>query len=261
MCATNPTVCGAFSQMLKVFPNQKELASRLKTEIQHIAQDSITKRGIFKLVLSGGSLPNLLFSSFNDHARIGNTGNDSDDAKDSSAMLPEVDKWHIYFADERLVELSSPDSNFNQSKPLLNLLGVSSSNIHTINEEMINEPSKCAQDYSAKIGSNPQFDLILLGMGPDGHTCSLFPNHPLLDSTSNVAFLTDSPKPPSARITLTFPVLNNSLNVIIVACGEQKSNVIKDIFELNLDYPAARVKNLGNLWWFVDQDAAQLLSK
>ena len=256
--------------MLTVFPNQKELASRLKTEIQHIAQDSIMKRGIFKLVLSGGSLPSLLFNSFNDHEGCGldfvsgltngTIGNDSD-AKDSNTKVPEVRKWHIYFADERLVELSSPDSNFNQCKSLLNLLGVPSRNIHTINEEHINEPPKCAQDYSAKIGSNPQFDLILLGMGPDGHTCSLFPNHPLLDSTSIVDYLTDSPKPPSARITLTFPVLNNSLNVIIVACGEQKSKVIKDIFELKLDYPAARVKNLGNLLWFVDQDAAQLLGK
>lgn len=95
---------------------------------------------------------------------------------------------------------------------------------------------KAAMDYVKKLSiyfpSNyiPRFDLLLLGMGPDGHTCSLFPGHPLLEETSVwVASITDSPKPPPCRITLTFPVINNTRLAIFIATGESKASMIKVI--------------------------------
>lgn len=91
-----------------------------------------------------------------------------------------------------------------------------------------------AKDYIKKLSiyfppnDVPRFDLLLLGMGPDGHTCSLFPGHPLLQETSVwVASITDSPKPPPSRITLTFPVINNTQLAIFVAVGESKAPMIK----------------------------------
>lgn len=93
---------------------------------------------------------------------------------------------------------------------------------------------EAAKDYIQKIAvhfqpdSIPRFHLLLLGMGPDGHTCSLFPNHHLLDETSVwVAPINDSPKPPPSRITLTFPVVNNAEYCAFAVCGQGKAEVVK----------------------------------
>ena len=99
-------------------------------------------------------------------------------------------------------------------------------------------------------------------MGPDGHTCSLFPNHPLLDEKSKtVAHIIDSPKPPPERVTLTYPVLNNAKNVIFVSTGDGKKDVIEKILK-NQDatFPATRVSPInGNLIWILDEAAASKL--
>lgn len=95
---------------------------------------------------------------------------------------------------------------------------------------------EAATDYIKKLSiyfppnNIPRFDLLLLGMGPDGHTCSLFPGHSLLQETSVwVSSIVDSPKPPPCRITLTFPVINNTRQAIFVATGESKASMIKVI--------------------------------
>lgn len=129
----------------------------------------------------------------------------------------------------------------------------------------INDPiEKVASDYEAKIRENlqkptgvPSFDLLLLGVGPDGHTASLFPGHALLDVNDRlVAFIKDSPKPPPQRITMTFSLINNARHSIFAVAGSGKAEIVKKIFLDKEDLPAGRVKAVEKVHWLLDEDSA-----
>lgn len=177
----------------------------------------------------------------------------------------------IYFADERLVPFDSPESNFGLVKrKLLDQLPPDGPHPHVfhINEKLIDDAQEAADDYekvlirgfankdSVKL---PMFDLLLLGCAPDGHICSLFPNHPLLrEEYAWVAPVEDAPKPPPRRITLTLPVITHSHRVTFVVEGSTKAPVIKTIMERpEKGLPSSLVNEAaaGKVSWFVD-DAA-----
>lgn len=129
----------------------------------------------------------------------------------------------------------------------------------------VNDPlDKVAREYEATIRRDfnmptgvPSFDLLLLGVGPDGHTASLFPGHKLLDVTDRlIASISDSPKPPPQRITMTFPLINNARFSIFAVPGKAKAEIIKKIFADQEDLPAGRVKALEKVYWLLDQDSA-----
>ncbi|NXR69997.1 6PGL phosphogluconolactonase, partial [Rhadina sibilatrix] len=109
----------------------------------------------------------------------------------------------------------------------------------------------------------PQFDLLVLGVGPDGHTCSLFPGHALLqEQNSLISPILDSPKPPAQRVTMTLPLLNSSRSVLFVASGASKAPVLKRILEGQEEapLPAARVRpRSSRLRWLLDEEAAKEL--
>lgn len=177
------------------------------------------------MAMSGGSLPSFLrgLSKFFEEMKVD----------------PQFSSWHILLADERCVVVGDPDSNLGAiQKEVLDKSGIPSSNVHGINEEKLDSPEEMAKEYEETVKNvllqscGGKLDLALLGFGPDGHTCSLFPEHDLLsESDKLVASIENSPKPPPNRITMTFPLLNASRNVIFCGAGSSKAPILKEIFE------------------------------
>ncbi|KAI8575820.1 hypothetical protein K450DRAFT_260044 [Umbelopsis ramanniana AG] len=238
-----------------VFPSTDALSEGLNDYVQKLSRQAIASHGKFTVAVSGGSLPKLLSKNLAGNSAI------------------DFSKWHVFFADERCVPLDHADSNYLEVKhQLLDKLNgkIPDANVHTINASMVSDAEKCAQDYEQQLkdvfgsDSTPEFDLLLLGMGPDGHTCSLFPGHPLLDENKRwVAPIFDSPKPPKERITLTFPVVNNAKEVAFVTAGDGKKDMVQMIQEQpELKLPCQRVMpKSGEVYWFIDEPAGQKLSK
>lgn len=169
-----------------------------------------------------------------------------------------------------MVPFDSADSNHGTCQQrLFSQVPIPEAQIYTIDLTLLNDLEELADDYETKLirefaakdsARYPVFDLILLGMGPDGHTASLFPGHQLLDETERwVAYIEDSPKPPPKRITLTYLVINHAARVAFVATGKEKQDMLKAVLDdPACDLPAARVKPHypGNLYWFVDDAAS-----
>ena len=176
----------------------------------------------------------------------------------------------VFYADERVVPLNHPDSNHNLCMTeLFSKVPIPQSNIHTIDISLANDLEELCDAYEKELihefaqrdsARFPIFDLILLGIGPDGHTASLFPGHELLSEEDRwVAYIEDSPKPPPKRITLTFPVINHAARVAFVASGEGKADTLKTVLDNpEQGLPASRVRpaSPGQVYWFLDDAAS-----
>ncbi|KAF8420427.1 hypothetical protein EV426DRAFT_612274 [Tirmania nivea] len=238
------------------FPNNDKLSSGLAEYVLKAQNLALSRHTKFRIAVSGGSLPSILASP----ALI----------NDPSAQWS---KWEIFFADERAVPLSHPDSNYGLLKSvLLDKLPKASDapKVFPIDESLLGDTQELAvayektlvQSFAAKDSVKlPIFDLILLGCGPDGHTCSLFPKHELLrEGVAWVAPIEDSPKPPPRRITLTLPVVTHAIRVVFVATGAGKKEVLKTIFEKPEEGLPCSLVNVGagdKVVWFTDDAAIQ----
>lgn len=219
------------SPNLYSYSDTDAVASHLRTYILNCQAHAFQRHNAFKIAVSGGSLPATLSKSLL--------------AQPTSADdTPEFSKWEIFFADERAVPLDHEDSNYGLlKKDLLDKIPkeLGTPKVHPINVEVMDNTQEIADQYQDVIMSSfaskdsvklPQFDLILLGCGPDGHTCSLFPGHALLrESDAWVAAIEDSPKPPPRRITLTLPVVLHASKIAFVATGGGKQEILKKILE------------------------------
>ncbi|KAL2022321.1 hypothetical protein VTK56DRAFT_5719 [Thermocarpiscus australiensis] len=244
---------------LYAFPNVDALAPALRAYVISCQEAGLARHGVFKVGVSGGSLPKILAQ-----ALLAPPTSDADTVK--------WDKWEIFFADERAVPLDHADSNYGLLKAeLLDKLpaGTLQPTVHAIDTSLLEDAQELADQYEQALVRSfasrdsvklPIFDLLLLGCGPDGHTCSLFPGHELLRETSAwVAPIEDSPKPPPRRITLTLPVVTHAVRVAFVATGAGKKEIMKQIFEEGKGLPCALV-NEGTgerCSWFVDNDAVE----
>ncbi|XP_054859565.1 6-phosphogluconolactonase [Eublepharis macularius] len=245
-----PAAAASPPPQVSVFPSPQELGSALAQLVAQREAQSGAGGGRFSLGLSGGSLVRIL-------------------AQELPAAAADPARWLVAFVDERRVPLEDPESNYGAYKTyLFSKIAIPEDQIVVINPSLPVE--EAAADYAAKLkeafqGEDmPVFDLLILGVGPDGHTCSLFPDHPLLQEREKiVAAISDSPKPPPERITLTLPVLNAARSVVFVATGDSKAAVIKRILEGNEEdpLPAALVQpHTGKLYWFLDEPAAKELT-
>ena len=176
----------------------------------------------------------------------------------------------VYYADERLVPLGHEDSNHKlNTEEFFSKVPIPQKNIHPIDTSLLGDAEELSDAYEKELihefaqkdaARFPVFDLILLGMGPDGHTASLFPNHELLTECDRwVAPIEDSPKPPPRRITLTLPVINHASKVAFVATGAGKQDMLATILDHPEEgLPCSRVRPVqpGHLFWFVDDAAS-----
>ncbi|XP_068130573.1 6-phosphogluconolactonase [Hyperolius riggenbachi] len=235
------------TRQIRVFPSPAELALSLSQLLHHESRG----RSHFTLGLSGGSLVQLLSRELPKTVGLNTEG------------------WKVVMCDERLVPFTDPESTYGEYQRQLVPLGIlSESQFITVDPSLSVEDA--AADYTKKLreifpgDELPTFDLLILGVGPDGHTASLFPGHPLLQVTDQiVASITDSPKPPPQRVTLTLPVINSAKTVVFVATGEGKAAVLRRILqeEESDPLPAARVCPMrGKLLWFLDEPAARDLT-
>ncbi|KRT78144.1 hypothetical protein AMK59_8095, partial [Oryctes borbonicus] len=187
-----------------------EVESNLKSILERVSKEAIQANDVFKIGISGGSALTYFTNSV-------------------LSMQEDLSKWKIFFCDERVVPEDSKDSTYGTVKRGKLMRDKLDEKQFIKIKSGINAPEAAAEyiqqmEQYFQRGSLPDFDLLLLGMGPDGHVCSLFPGHKLLDEKDVwVAPIEDSPKPPPCRITLTFPVINNARNCVFVATGEEKA--------------------------------------
>ena len=209
---------------------------------------SENKGGAFHLALSGGKTPSMLFSLLAE--------------KFASAIS--WHKIHFWWGDERMVSPDDPESNFGIVNDLLfRKLAIPEDNIHRIKGER--NPEMEAQRYAMEIQSllpevngYPSFDLVMLGLGDDGHTASIFPNQMNLLESDHITAIATHPLTEQQRITLTGKVINNAKKVAFLVSGESKALIFNEIVkntENSLNYPAAHIHPVGELHWFVDDKA------
>ena len=217
---------------LYAFDNADTLAKSLRTYVIQCQNAGFQRHDSFKVAVSGGSLPNTLSKAL---------------LAESTGPQDVVDfsKWEIFFADERAVPLDHVDSNYKLLKDeLLDKIPTSSlgtPTVHPIDVTQLDDVQELADEYQATMLRSfaakdsvklPVFDLLLLGCGPDGHTCSLFPGHALLrEADAWVAPIEDSPKPPPRRITLTLPVVTHGIKIAFVATGAGKQDILRQILD------------------------------
>lgn len=240
---------------IEIFPNVEELNEFAANEFVRLSRESIEKRGIFTVALSGGSTPKKLFELL---------------ASNSFRSQIEWKKVQIFFGDERLVAPDDEESNYRMAnETLLSKVGVSTENIHRFLTEEEN-PGKIAEKMEAeirlffKLASDefPRFDLIFLGMGADGHTASLFPETFALKEDKRIVTENFVPKFETYRLTFSFPAINNARNVIFLIAGEDKARILKEVLESEeTKYPSQRVQPKdGKLVFLLDEKAARSLS-
>ena len=231
-----------------------DLSRKAAEQFVALACRAIAARRRFNVALSGGSTPRALYSLLA-------TG-------EFSAQLA----WrqiHVFFGDERCVAPDHAESNYRMvTESLLAKAIIPTENVHRMTGEKA--PAVAAAEYEAQMRKHfhiddqslPRFDLVLLGLGEDGHTASLFPASSALDETRRLVATTYVKKLQAHRLTLTFPVINNAAQITFLVAGLSKAAVVKEILaDHNSNAPAARIKpTSGKLSWFITQDAASDLA-
>jgi 6-phosphogluconolactonase len=234
-----------------IFDDRESAADYIITRWSELAVKSVRQRGVFSVALSGGKTPAVLF-----------------DRLSLSEKTFVWDKTHIFFSDERFVPANSPESNYNfVQKHLISRVGVLQRNVHHVitRDVSLEGAARIYDDALRKFFKEglPRFDLILLGVGPDGHTASVFPGREDHQDRQHLAIPVIAETFPPERISLTVQVINNARHVIMFATGRSKAKIIQEVVEQrNAALPAARViPHAGELTYVLDSAAASFLQQ
>lgn len=242
---------------IEILPDAEALALRAADVFALAAQAAAAARGRFAVALSGGETPRALYRHL---------------ARQQFSQKVPWRRVHLYWGDERCVPQEDPASNYGMAREtFIKHVPIAPSNVHRMQGER--DPEAAALAYEEELralaklerpaGDVPVFDLVLLGLGRDGHTASLFPHSPALEEEGRFCVATEAPDG-AARLTVTWPVINSARRVMVLVSGADKAGMIAEVFEgfrLPKAVPAQGIAPVkGQLLWLLDEAAAAELS-
>lgn len=237
---------------IEIYADLQKTSEALAARIATLVREKFARGETFSLALSGGSTPQTLYSIL---------------ATEYRDSLP-WDDVHIFWSDERYVPPDDEKSNFRMARRvLLDHLPIAEDNVHPVPTETM-DPMSSSHAYEDELrghfeAATPRFDLILLGMGADGHTASLFPHSEVLREKQRLVMPVRADAEPKRRLTFTFPLINNARHVYVLVTGQHKAGAVKEVLENEPDVEDCPIAGVdpeqGSLVWWLDSDAASLL--
>jgi 6-phosphogluconolactonase len=233
---------------IRVLNTAADLFQAAAGEFATLASQAVQSHGRFTVALSGGSTPKTLYALL------------------ASGSVPNIpwEKIFFFFGDERFVPPDHPDSNYHMARETGLFAKVPEGNVFRVHAED-KDAIDAARDYEQTLrkffglrpGEFPRFDLVLLGLGPDGHTASLFPGSAALNEQRSLVVANWVDKFQTYRLTFTLPVLNRAACVMFLVSGADKASVVREVLENeNANLPSQKVHPVdGRLLWLVDQGA------
>jgi len=229
----------------KILADAQELIQAATEQFVHAARTAIAKRGVFHVALAGGSTPKGLYKKLA-----------------TSPYIEQIDwsRVQLFFGDERCVLPTHDDSNFKMaSEAMINHVPIPAENVHRMPTEEGVAPEvaiRYGRTMLEVLGEQP-LDLVLLGLGPDGHIASLFPDSDALDVTDRTTTSLFVDKFNSWRVTMTYPTINAARQVIVFIAGEAKAAIVNDITtDAVQGLPVQRLAPQGDYFWYMDAAAA-----
>jgi 6-phosphogluconolactonase len=238
-----------------ILPDLEAISHKAAEIFLHLSGQYIASAGRFVVALSGGTTPKRFYMLL---------------GSDPLRNMIDWGRVHFFWVDERCVPKEDEESNYKLAfDTFLSKVPVRAANIHRIKGE--DGPDKAASEYERDIrkffgiSGFPAFDLIMLGVGEDGHTASLFPRSKPLEEKTRLAVPVYMKKPISDRVSLTLPVLNNSDQIIFLAAGKSKAHIVRSVLvgdKERKQYPAGLINPVNDkIQWLIDQEAAGKLTE
>jgi 6-phosphogluconolactonase len=239
---------------LYTFDDKEIMSEQLASWIESLVQDTLKKQDLFTLVLSGGGTPKLLFEKL---------------ASDKYKDKIDWKRVHIFWGDERVVPFEDDRNNAKMAYDILiNHINVPPEQVHIMRTDI--EPKLAAEEYQKILhhyfdNTSNSFDLVLLGMGDDGHTLSLFPGSPIIEEHERWVNSVYNEQQKMYRITLMPAIVNKASNIAFMVEGAKKANVLQQVIDgpyIPMKLPAQIIKPVnGQLSWFLDKAAATELNQ
>lgn len=241
--------------VLEVRPSKAELVRAAAERLAEAIHGAQADRGTAHVVLTGGSMGSAVLAPL---------------AEDPLRGLVDWSALHLWWGDERFLPAGDPDRNDTQARAaLLGRVPLDPANIHVVGDPSAGSAEDAARGYAATLVSHaapgatvPAFDVLMLGVGPDGHVASLFPDHPALAAAGSVTAVHESPKPPPTRVSLTFSALGAARAVWFLVAGADKADAVAAALagEDLRTCPAAAVAGQAETVWWLDREAAAQVS-